>query len=132
MSASSKLHRPVPTVENGRGSPATALRHIRALLARGEYQEASRAAESAASEYPGNPELERYARLLAPPVIGPSHSADAGDIAADKRWLKEHAAEFQGKVVALRDGQFLGAAPTVEALQREVGSLKGCFVTRVF
>lgn len=73
-----------------------------------------------------SPRLERWARVIAPPVVhvGGQVMKDFGV----RQWLREHAHEFTGQWVALREGVVLGANESRVVLHRklqESGTLEG-------
>jgi hypothetical protein len=50
---------------------------------------------------------------------------------ADLEWLDAHADEYRGQWVALANGRFVAAAPSIELLAAEVPDLRSYVVTRV-
>jgi hypothetical protein len=46
-------------------------------------------------------------------------------------WLKEHWGEYPGEWVAVRDGELLGHAATLDELKRQIGSLRIALVTKM-
>jgi len=81
-----------------------------------------------------SPKLEKWARLLAPPVVRPGGPATGTGIASTHAWLRQHAGEYAGKWVALRDGVLLGADESRVALHRRLeqdGNLEGALFARL-
>lgn len=80
--------------------------------------------------YPEDEELAHMARVLAPPkVLGVSPAnPSAGQ---DLEWLCQHASEYRGQWIALKNGEFLAAAPTARELKAMLPRIQGIFVTRV-
>lgn len=80
--------------------------------------------------YPEDVELANMARILAPPkVLGVSPANPSAG--RDLEWLRQHADEHRGQWVALRNGDFLAAAPTARELKAVLPRIQGIFVTRV-
>jgi hypothetical protein len=64
--------------------------------------------------------VQRAARLLAPPVVRNSSPPRAHGLEASRQWLREEAHRYRGHRVAVRDGQLIGAAPSLRELQATI------------
>jgi hypothetical protein len=103
------------------------------LLSAGRVSEARQLVNLLLKASP-SPKLEQWARVLMPPVVRAEPSATGGAIARNNAWLREHAREYVGKWVALRDGVLVGEDPNRVALHRrlqQAGQLDGVFFARL-
>ena len=96
---------------------------IRLALSAGAHHMAQKLASLGASRFPKHSELQKMAGVLAPPVSSLTSPADPS-VHKDMAWLKAHWDEYKGQWVALRDGQLLAAADSVEAIEQQVGNVK--------
>jgi hypothetical protein len=71
--------------------------------------------------FPSHERLQQAARVLAPPVIIRKHPAQPAGLRESRAWLREHAAEYRGRWVAVREGKLLGAAESLAALKSLTG-----------
>lgn len=82
--------------------------------------------------FPGNKQLQHLAHVFAPTtgriVKGSKPTTSLYD---SMEWFSEHANEYKGQYVAVRDGNFLGAAATMEDLATIVQFDELTLVTRV-
>jgi len=60
--------------------------------------------------------IQQAARVLAPPAIRGVRPSRARGLKASMEWLREHANEYRGQWVAVREGQLLGAAKSLKEL----------------
>lgn len=81
---------------------------------------ARQVASLGASRYPYNAELARMARVLAPPRVAPRSPAQDVALAANRRWVAIHRAEYQGQWVAVQRGAFLAAADSPAGLRERL------------
>lgn len=76
--------------------------------------------------------LDALERSTAPPLGPPP---EASPIMMAGRWLDQHGDAYQGRWVALRDGELMGSGHTLDELESDLKSrslsLKRMFVTRV-
>ncbi len=71
------------------------------------------------------------ARVFDPPTVTAMRSSES-DLSASKAWLHDHAGEYSGMWVAVRDGRLLSAASSLEDLQDKIESNPhNTLVTRV-
>ncbi|HSN97566.1 MAG TPA: hypothetical protein VLS89_04675 [Candidatus Nanopelagicales bacterium] len=81
-----------------------------------------------------HPRLGRWARALKPPVVRLGAPGSTPSLEKDAAWLREHAREYFGQWVALREGKFLGSHPDHVALHRDLelrGELEGAVFIRL-
>jgi len=87
-----------------------------------------------AARYPGHAELQKMAYILAPPKVTVGKGGPHPGIKADQVWLKTHWDEYRGRWVALRNGQLLAVADSLDGLVEPVGEIKntGILVTPIW
>ncbi len=78
---------------------------------------AMRLARLGARVFPHHERIQRAARVLAPPLARSTQLPPAEGLEASRKWLREHADEYHGQWVAVREGQLMGAAPTLDELE---------------
>ncbi len=71
--------------------------------------------------FPEDKRLQQAVAVLAPPVVRGTRPAQSLHLTASQRWLKEHASQYIGQWVAVRDGTLLGSAPTLQDLHERIG-----------
>ena len=71
--------------------------------------------------FPDHERIQRAARVLAPPIIRNVATPRAEGLSGSMAWLDAHANQYQGQWVAVREGQLLGAAPSLEELADVIG-----------
>lgn len=115
-------------------SPTDLLAAIHTALSTGDTLTARALAAAAHRLHPDDPDLARYWRVLAPPVATAVTQPNRPDIRADFDWLRSHRDEYAGRWVALRDGQLLAAAESVDSLIAQVGDVRntGILITQVY
>jgi hypothetical protein len=96
---------------------------IRLALSVGAHHTAQKLASLGVSRFPKHSELKKMAGILTPPISTSTSPADPS-VHNDMDWLKAHWDEYKGQWVALRDGQLLAAADSVEAIEQQVGNVK--------
>lgn len=87
-----------------------ALREERSVLA-------TRLAQLGRVLFPHHGRIERAARVLAP---GSAHSTTLPPVeglSASRRWLRAHTDEYRGQWVAVRQGELVGVAPSLEEMR---------------
>lgn len=70
-----------------------------------------------------NETLTQTARALAPPVVRRRGPATPG-LADTIHWMKKHAAEYKGQWIAVRSGELLAVASSLDELIETVGGLE--------
>lgn len=74
--------------------------------------------------FPNHPGIQAAARVLAPPrIIEIGQRAPTQGVAASADWIDAHASDYRGQWVAVNQGQFLAAAPTLQALREQIARL---------
>jgi hypothetical protein len=107
------------------------LRGVHLALRVGAFLFARELSTEGARRYPHNPELQRYAGVLAPPKVVRSDLAPAPSVKANRNWLKEHVQSYKGRWVALQNGELKGVANSLDELVERLGDTKGMLLTRV-
>lgn len=77
-----------------------------------------------AKRYPDYAELQKAAHILAPPRVISSTLPRDPSAKRDMAWLKQHWDEYRGKWVAVRNGELLAAADSLDEIVERVGELK--------
>jgi hypothetical protein len=72
--------------------------------------------------FPDHERIQRAAQVLAPPVVRRVRPPRARGLRASMAWLREHASEYRGRWMAVRKGQLLGVADSLEELMPIVGN----------
>lgn len=109
-------------------------RAARLALEAGAHLAAREISSEGARLHPGDPEIQKYARILAPPSIISTNVPADPNRGSNLRWLKAHREEYAGNWVALRGGQLIDVAESQTRLIAKVGNTKGTkiLLTRVF
>lgn len=71
--------------------------------------------------FPNHERVQRAAQVLAPPVARVTHLPPARGLDDSRAWLREHAGEYEGQWVAVREGRLLGAAYSFAAIKPLIG-----------
>jgi hypothetical protein len=71
--------------------------------------------------FPDHERVQRAAQVLAPPVVRVVRLPRARGLDASRKWLREHASQYRGQWVAVREGQLLGAAESLGELKAVIG-----------
>lgn len=111
--------------------PEDLVRGVNLALRVGAFLLARKLSAEGARRYPNHPELQKYARVLAPPKVVRSDLPPTPSVKANRNWLKEHAQSYKGRWVALRDGELKGVADSLDELVEQLGDTKGILLTRV-
>lgn len=84
--------------------------------------------------HPDDTELQTVSRVVAPPIVTTRLESPRSDIRSDRDWVRANRLEYRGKWVALRNGELLAAAETVESLVDEVGDVRntGILITQIW
>lgn len=114
--------------------PDALMRAVRLAITADAPLVARELATEGAQRYPEHGELQKAARVLAPPrVIRSDLPSDPG-LAANVTWLKANTESYGGRWVALKDGILLKDASSFEELAADLGDLRAqrILVTKVF
>lgn len=99
-------------------------RAIHLALSIGAGPIAQELAMDGVKRYPDHAELQKAAYILAPPKVISSTSPRDPSAKSDMAWLKQHWDEYRGKWVAVRHGELLAAADSLDEIVAQVGELK--------
>jgi hypothetical protein len=110
--------------------PQTPDEYVHAIaqaLDTGDPVRARTLALAGAEHYPQHTELRTCARVLAPPTVTvvPATPASRAAVKANNAWLTAHWEAYRGHWIALRAGQLLHAAPSLEDVVAHVGDVHG-------
>jgi hypothetical protein len=121
-------------VEWERRTAEEILKSIDSALAEGAYLAARKLAMDGAREYPNNAELEKISTLLAPPEVAVSNREPDPGIRANRDWLRNNRTEYLGAWVAVKKGELLHAADSIEELLAMIGEVKNknILITKVY
>jgi Arc/MetJ-type ribon-helix-helix transcriptional regulator len=126
---------PCPAAAPEAGSPPASpddyLQALAVALRTGEFGRARQLALAGAARYPDHAELTKAARVLAPPTVTRAPHPHTANIPANRAWLKAHRHAYAGQWVALRDGHFLAAAPSFDALAAQVDTTPDVLMTKL-
>lgn len=82
--------------------------------------------------FPDDKELKHLAYVFAPTKARlMKNSKPSTSLYDSMKWFREHGGDYQGQYVAVKDGVFLGAAPTLDELTRVVPFDGMTLVTRI-
>jgi hypothetical protein len=112
--------------------PEDFLRAIQLAFAAGAHLYARILATRGAEQFPDHQELQKYARILAPPRIIRNNLPPDPTIRANREWLKAHGGEYKGQWIALRNGELLGTASTLGELKEQIGQTDNILFTTGF
>jgi hypothetical protein len=112
--------------------PGDFIRAVQLALAVGAHLIAREISAEGAKHYPDNPEIQKYARVLAPPKAISRDLPPNPTLEANRSWLMTHGGEYRGQWIALRNGQLLGAAASLNELVKQVGSTKDTLITPAY
>jgi hypothetical protein len=82
------------------------------------------------ARYPNNADLQRYARLFAPASPATKTLPPNPTLKANREWLKLHRSEYRGQWIAVRNGELLATATSLEELIGRVGDTTNVLLTR--
>jgi hypothetical protein len=106
---------------------------IRTLLEADRITEARQLVELLLKASPSL-QLEQWAQMLAPPVAHSGEQETGTGSSSARQWLRQHAKEYAGQWVALREGALLGANTSRVALHQSLqrsGALEGALFVRL-
>jgi hypothetical protein len=104
---------------------------IRAAFLEEAHLRARELATEGHQRFPDDPELARYAYVLAPPKVLNAHLPPDPSVELDIQWLREHMDEYRGQWIALKNGKLMAHAPTIAQFRAELPSEKGLLITWV-
>lgn len=112
--------------------PEDFIRAVHLALAAGAHLAARHLASQGAQQYPSHAELQKYARVLAPPKLIRRNLPPDPTLGANHNWIKQHGDAYRGKWIALRNGQLLATADSFNALADQFSDPQGILFTPVF
>jgi hypothetical protein len=80
---------------------------IELALNMGWYVTAAKLASDGVKVYPEDDQLQKYARVLAPPKVVKTGIPPSKGLGASMKWLTAHGVEYRGQWVILQDGDLL-------------------------
>lgn len=101
------------------------IRAIELALKVGAHFSARKLAAEGANLHFDSEQLQKYARVLAPPKIIATATSHDVNPSANIEWLKANESEYKGRWVALKNGELLGAAGSYKELRDHIGKTKG-------
>lgn len=90
-------------------------RAARLALKAGAYSAAFRISFEGAKHHPGDSDLEKHVRVLAPPKAFSRKIMSNTAHKANRAWLEKHGSTYNGRWVAIRDGKLLGDADSLRS-----------------
>ena len=107
-------------------TPDDFIRAIQQAFEADSPQLAEQLAQEGAQRYPEHDELQKYARVLAPPTVRvvPSTTDSRAAAKADHEWLNTHWEDYRGNWIALQAGELLHATPSFDDLIAHVGDVR--------
>ena len=105
---------------------------IRLGLGIGAYAAVQRVACLGKEHHPDDEQLQRFARVLAPPTVTRRKASSDPTIRANRDWLMSHADEYRGKWVGLMNGELLDYDDSYDELIARVGAAEDILITTVF
>lgn len=117
-------------------SQPSAEAYVRAIahaLSSGEFGRARQLATAGAERYPAHDELQKWARVLAPPTVRavPASSASRAAVKANNVWMKAHWQDHRGQWVAVRHGQLVYATSSFDELVAHIDDPHGVLLTKI-
>lgn len=115
-------------------TPEEFIEATRTIINTGDFYGAQKLSFEAAQKYPDHREVQKIARILAPPKITVSKRPPNRDTWINQDWIKQNRMQYRGRWVALKDGQFLADGKNVDELVEQVGDIKGkgIFITAIY
>ena len=114
-----------------RRPPQDFIRAAQLALAAGAHHAARMLSAQGAQRYPDDRELQKYARILAPPKVIRRALPPDPTLKANRDWLMSKGNQYRGQWVALRNGELLAVAGSLKSLVDEIGDTTGILVTKV-
>jgi hypothetical protein len=95
-----------------------------------DYRTALGLARKGVEAFPHSVDLQKWLRMLEPPEVQVSHRPPDPMIGANLDCFEENARRNPGKWLAVRNGELLRVADTLDDLEKELGSLEGILVDK--
>ncbi|GAB4459566.1 MAG: hypothetical protein Fur0044_52260 [Anaerolineae bacterium] len=71
--------------------------------------------------FPKHERIQQAARVLTPPVGREVSTAYTQNLSASQLWLREHAPEYRGRWVAVREGELVATGESLQELTTVIG-----------
>ncbi len=113
-------------------SPEVFARAVQLALSAGAFRAARSLSAIATTRYPDHAELRKYARVLAPPKVTRSTRPADPTLKANRDWLMVHGDQYRGRWVALRNGELVDSASSLQLLSDQLRDTNGLLITKVF
>jgi hypothetical protein len=97
---------------------------MRLALKAGAHLTAREISVQAQRRYPADSELQKYARILAPPKLISSGLPSHPDIEANHAWMQQQGPDYRGQWVAVKHGCLLGASTTFDGLIKQLRAMQ--------
>lgn len=120
----------VREIKWGSVSAQDAARAINLALRAGTPTAAQHIYNEGMKSHPNSPELHKFARLFAPKRQAVKTLPPNPTLNANREWLKSHRAEYRGSWIALRNGELLATATSLDELIRRVGDTANVLLTK--
>lgn len=106
-------------------------RVVRLTFRAGLHYLAQTLARNGAALHPHHLGLQKLARALNPASAQVSPATHDRAVRADTQWFAEHSIDYYGQWVAVKNGQLISAAPTIQQLEAQIGDLRSATVAHV-
>lgn len=115
-------------------SPEDYIRAIKDDFARGGLHVARDLAAEAVNLYPDNEQIKYYAHVLAPPTVTvvPRDEEMSKNIQACQEWIRQNRVNYKNRWVAIRNGELLFDAASIDELADQLGDPKGIYITAIY
>ena len=128
----------IKNMETRKYSPQDFIQAMNEALGNGDLNEASKLSVAAIAHYPEHEEIQKYARILAPPKTT-FHKLPPDPYAKiHQDWVMQHRTEYRGQWIALRQGELIADAASADELADKIEAQfdnpkgKGIFITVVY
>jgi len=98
---------------------------IRRLVEQGEVEEARERVNELEERWPDAKRVRYWASVLAPPVVRVLHGERGRPLDKERAWLREHAREYPGCWLAIRDDRLIAADPSLRTVLTSVRQTRG-------
>jgi len=113
-------------------SPEDFIHAIQTALENSDYVTAQQLAIEAVEHYPQHEELMKYAHILASPKITVTRHLPNRDPGVNQDWVRQNRNQYRGQWVALRNGQLLTSANSINELLEQLSDKQGVFLTAIY
>ena len=112
-------------------SPEEYIQSMRIALGRGDLKTAQELASEAVKIYPDAVDIQQCAYVLAPTKVTsrPSTPEQRQSMKADREWLQKNRDKYRHRWVAVRSGELLADASSLDELADQLDDTKGVLLT---